>query len=150
MAETETIDLDTSKEPASPNGHTDEVAWLEFDDDLAFINQINAQQPAEELVPIPEWKMKILCRALSAEDRIKIQKAAYDSETKTTDYRRAIYEVIMAGCFNPKSGHKAFRETHRNMIMRDPRNGTAAERLFVAILRISGMLPSTAEQARKN
>lgn len=147
--ETETKELDTKEEEQpSANGHSDE--WLEFTDDLAFINHISSQRPAEEVVEIPEWKVKILCRGLNAKDRIAVQMAAYDEQAKTTDYRRAVFEVLLAGCFNPKSNHKAFRESHRKMLMERPEHGRAAERLFVTILRLSGMLPSAAEQARKN
>lgn len=146
---TETAELDTKSEPASPNGHTDEE-WLEFPDDMAFIAHITSQKPVEELVEVSEWKLKILCRGLTAKDRIAVQMAAYDEKAKTTDYRRAVFEVLLYGCYNPKSGHKAFRDSHRAMLMERPEHGRAVERLFVTILRLSGMLPGTAEQARKN
>jgi hypothetical protein len=148
MTKTTTIELDTTKEEVpSANGHEE---WPEFDDDLAFINHIFNQEPAEKLVDLPEWKVKVLCRALPAEDRLRIQAEAYDKESKTTDYRRAFYLVLMAGCFNPKTGHKVFRESHKAKIMSDPRNGAPAEKLFVTILQLSSMLSTDAERARKN
>lgn len=150
MPETETIELDTTQEVASPNGHVEEEEWLEFDDDMAFVRHISEQKPAEEIVPISEWKMKVLCRALSAKDRIAVNIAAYDKDAGNTDYRRAIFEVLLYGCFNPKTGHKAFRESHRAMLTGKPEHGAAVERLFMVILRLSKLLPSTAEQARKN
>ncbi|MGA8765250.1 MAG: hypothetical protein WB562_20450 [Candidatus Sulfotelmatobacter sp.] len=146
----ETKELDVTQEIPSPNGHVEAEEWLEFDDDMAFVRHISEQKPAEEVVLIPEWKMKVLCRALSAKDRIAVNMAAYDAEAKTTDYRRALFDVILYGCFNPKTGHKAFRESHRAMLTEKPEHGAAVERLFMTILRLSKMLPSTAEQARKN
>jgi len=141
-----TKELDTAKEEApSVNGHSDE--WLEFDDDLAFLNHISSQKPAEEVVPIVEWKTKVLCKALGADSRIEIEMIAYDKELKNTDYRRAFYEVIAAGCFNPKTGKKAFTKSHRTVIMRD---GGPATRLFLAVLRLSNMLSFSVEQTRKN
>jgi hypothetical protein len=149
MPETDTVELDATKETASPNGHAEEE-WLEFDDDMAFIRHITEQKPAEEVVLIPEWKMKVLCRALSAEDRVAVNMAAYDKDIGNTDYRRAMFEVLLYGCFNPKSGHKAFRESHRAMLTKKPEHGTAVERLFIVTLRLSKMLPGVAEQTRKN
>lgn len=146
----ETAELDPTQEaPPSPNGHSEET-WLEFDDDFAFIQHISSQKPAEEVVEVPEWKVRILCRGLTAKDRIAVQMAAYNQDDQTTDYRRAVFEVLLYGCFNPKSGHRAFRESHRSMLMERPEHGRAVERLFVIILRLSGMLPSSAEQAKKN
>jgi len=147
---TDTAELDTKTEEApSPNGHTEEE-WLEFSDDMAFIRHITEQKPAEEIVPVPEWKMKVLCRALSAEDRVAVNMAGYDAETKTTDLRKALFEVVLHGCFNPANGHRAFRESHRAMLTKKPEHGAAVERLFMVILRLSKMLPGVTEQARKN
>lgn len=147
--DTETVELDTKQEKApSANGKTDEK-WLEFDDDLAFIQHISAVEPVQELVEVPEWHMKVLCKALAAPDRFAIHALAYDAETKITDYKKALFEVLLAGCFNPKSGHKAFRESHKAMLMQ-PQHGAAVERLYLTIMRISKMFVSQQESAKKN
>src|SRR5487761_987522 len=120
-----TAELDAAEVAVSSPAAND---YLEFDDDQAFLTHIVSQRPPEEVVVIPEWNIKILCKALNAKSRLEAQIAAYDEQSKKTDYRRAIYEVIMAGCFNPKTGHKAFRESHRAVIMQD-QDGRAAEKL---------------------
>ncbi|SRR6266568_6249745 len=140
-----TVELDTTKEQASFNGHE----WKTFDDDQAFLKYILDKKPAEELVEIPEWNVKILCRALNAETRIEIQLTAYDEKTKRTDYRRVFHMIVMAGCYNPATGHKVFRESHKDILMRE-HDGAAIERLALAILRLSGMLNSDTERTRKN
>lgn len=137
----------TQEEKPSPNGKTDEQ-WLELDD-FAFIKQIDSVEPVEELVEVPEWKMKVLCKALAAPERFAIHGKAYDPETKITDYKKALFEVLLAGCFNPTTGHKAFRESHRQMLMR-PQHGAAVERLYLTIMRISRMFVSQQESAKKN
>jgi len=142
-----TAELDTTTEDApSPNGHND--TYLDLDDD-AFLAHILAQKPAEEIIEVPEWRVNVLCRALNAKSRVEIQMLSYDEASKKTDYRRAIYEVIMAGSFNPKTGHRAFVEKHRNTIMQ-AQDGRPAERLFVTIMRLSGLFASDQEKTRKN
>ena len=142
----ETAELDAAEVAASSPEAND---YLEFDDDQAFLAHIINQKPAEELVAIPEWNIHILCKALNAKSRVEAQMAAYDEASKKTDYRRAIYEVICAGCYNPKTGHKAFRESHRAVIMQS-QDGRAAEKLFMTIMRLSGMFASDAEKTKKN
>lgn len=145
---TETTELDTTKEEQpGANGHSDEE-WLELDD-LDFIKHIAEQKPVEELVAIPEWQMKVLCKALPAPERFAIHALAYDPETKITDYKKALFEVLLAGCFNPKTGHRAFRESHKALLMQ-PQHGAAVERLYLTIMRISRMFVSQQETARKN
>lgn len=148
MAET-TAELDaTQEEQPSPNGKTEEQ-WLELDD-FAFIQQISAVEPVEELVEVPEWRMKVLCKALPASDRFAIHGLAYNAETKITDYKRVMFEVLLSGCFNPHTGHKAFRESHKAMLMHDPRHGAPVERLYLTIMRISRMFVSQQDSAKKN
>lgn len=137
------VDLDTATEQAAPNG------WKTFDDDQAFLKHIFSKKPAEELVEIPEWEVKVLCRALSAETRIDIQVNAYDEKTKKTDYRRVFHLIVIGGCYNPTTGHKIFTESHKNALMRE-QNGAVIERLALIILRLSAMLGGDAEKVRKN
>lgn len=144
---TETAELDTTQEAASPNGHDDK--WQTFTDDQALLAYILAKKPAEEVIEIPEWGVRVLCRGMNAETRIKIQVAAFDEKSKRTDYRNVFAQIIMAGCFNPTTQHKIFTESHRDLLMRQV-DGGAIERLALAILRLSGMLATDAERARKN
>lgn len=142
----ETVELDTTKETeVSPNGHDSQ--WKVFDDDQAFLSHILSKKPAEKLVEIPEWDVKVLCRAVNVADRIAIEKLCYDTETERTDYRKDFYAVVMAGCFNPVTGKKIFTESSRKTLMR---NSGPIVRLAMAVLRLSGMLLSEQENARKN
>ncbi len=148
MAET-TTELDTTKEEQlGSNGHSEEAGLV---DDFEFIRVISSQKPVEEVIEIPEWQgLKVLCRPLTAPDRLAIHALAYDKETQITDYKRAQFEVLLAGCFNPKTGHKAFREGHRKMLMERPEHGAAVERLYFTVMRISRMFVNQQESAKKN
>lgn len=128
------------------NGH---IEWKTFNDDQALLQYILTKKPAEELIEIPEWGIKILCKAMNAETRIKIQIAAYDEKTKRTDYRNVFAMIVMAGCFNPATNHKIFTESHKDVLMKQ-QDGAVVEKLSLAILRLSGMLSSDSERTRKN
>lgn len=141
----ETAELDTKQESVSPNGH--DATWQSFEDDQAFLAHILSKKPAEELVEVPEWDVKILCRALNAEHRLKVQMAAYDTKTKLSDYRKHFPLVTMGGAVNPVTGKLAFTEAHRDFL---EQHGGVVERLAVTILRLSRMLADDAERAKKN
>jgi hypothetical protein len=143
----ETTELDTAQEEAPTNGH--DATFLAFDDDMAFLTHILSKKPAEELTEVPEWNVKILCKALDAEARIAIQIQAYTSETKITDYRPFFPEVVVGGCYNPTTGNKVFTEKHLAALRRK-QDGMAIERLAVVILRLSHMLFNAPENAKKN
>lgn len=141
----ETIELEAKAEEASPNGHT----WQTFDDDQAFLQHILSKKPAEELVEVPEWEVKVLCRALSAKDRVEVQIAAFDEQSKRIDYRKCFHLIAMAGCYNPTTGHKVFTESHKDVLLRE-QDGAAIERLAMVLLRLSHMLLGESAGARKN
>lgn len=143
MVETE---LDTTQAEAAPNGH--DVTWETFGDD-ELLAHILSKKPAEKLVEVPEWNVKILCRALNAESRIEIQMQAYDATTKITDFRTVFHAVVIHGCYNPATGHQVFRASHKDVLMRQ-QDGSAVERLALTILRLSRMLPDDTENAKKN
>lgn len=145
MVET-TVELDTKQEEsASPNGH--DATWKSFDDDQTFLQHILSKKPAEELIEVPEWEVKILCRALNAEHRVKVQMAAYDAKTKLSDYRKCFTLVAMGGSYNPVTGNRAFSEKDRDFL---EQHGGVVEKLAVTILRLSRMLADDAERAKKN
>jgi len=143
----ETTELDTKAEEASVNGHDD--TWKVFDDDQAFLQHIISKKPAEEIVEVPEWDVKILCRALNAEKRIEAQALGYNEKTKLINYRVCFDMIVMAGCFNPVTGKRIFTPSHRDMLMHD-QDGGVIERLALTILRLSRMLLGDSERAKKN
>lgn len=144
---TETTELDISQEEISSNGH--DATWQTFDDDQAFLNHVLSRKPAEKLVDMPEWDVQVLCRALSTQDRVEVQMAATDEKTKRYDLRKVFHLVVMYGCYNPTTGHRIFKESHKQALMRE-QDGVAIERLAITILRLSRLLAESAEDIKKN
>jgi hypothetical protein len=138
----ETAELDTKKEPASPNGHGES--------DAEFFQHITSREPAEETIDVPEWGVKVLCKALYAEARIKLQDLAYNPETERMNYAPYVHLVALYGSYNPSTGNRAFSEEHEKMLQ-DPRHAGAVVRLASVILRLSRLVSSgnDVEQAKK-
>lgn len=145
MTET-TVELDTKQEPASPNGHDEK--WQTFASDEAFLQHILSKEPAEEEVEVPEWGVKVLCKALNAEERIEVQSLSFDAKTGRTNYAPYTHLITLYGAYNPTTGKRAFSDAHKDML-KDPRHGGAVVRLAFVILRLSGMLFNDVEQAKK-
>ncbi len=143
----ETAELDTKQEVASPNGHDD--TWQSFDDDNALLQHILSKKRAEKIIPIPEWGTEVLCRALNAEGRLEVDAKAYDKDSKTTDLRRAFYLAVMHGCYNPATNRLFFKKEHENALMRE-QDGGPVQLLAMTVFRLSRMLSSDAEDAKKN
>lgn len=142
----ETAELDTTQEHASPNGHDEK--WQTFDD-AGLLKHITSKEPAEELVEVPEWNVKILCKALDAESRLQVEVEAYDAKNKRTNYSKVAHLFVLYGCYNPNTGNRVFSEAHKNML-KEPKHGGAVARLFITVLRLSGMLAGDVERAKKN
>ncbi|SRR6266700_310848 len=143
----ETAELDTTQETASTNGHDD--TWKMFDTDAALFQHITSKEPAEEVIEVPEWGVKILCKALDAESRIEVETLAFNKLTKAINYKKVLPEVVIYGCYNPQTGNRAFSDGHLSTL-KDPRHGGAVVRLAFTILRLSGMLSADVENAKKN
>lgn len=141
----ETAELDTKQEAPSPNGHDE--AWQTFDDDNALWQHISAKEAPEEVVEVREWNVKILCKMLDAEGRVRVEGKAWDKNLKNSDYRRALDLLVVYGCYNPTTGKRCFKEEHSAELLK--RGGPTAL-LASTVLRLSGMLSSDMEQAKKN
>jgi hypothetical protein len=143
----ETAELDTKNEAApSPNGHDEK--WQSFDTDDALLQHIISKKPAEELVEVPEWNVKILCRALNAKDRFEIQALSSNEKTQRYDYLPHLHLAVIAGCYNPVTGNKVFNDNHKDALRQA--NGEIIARLALTILRLSHMLSNDVEDAKKN
>lgn len=142
----ETVELDTTKEAPAPNGH--DATWRSFDDDNALLQHILSKKPAEELVEVPEWGAKVLCRALYASERIEVDALAFNRETNLYYYGKVSHLIVLYGCCNPVTRNRIFKEEHKEALA--TQDGGAIARLAMTILRLSHMLKSDAENAKKN
>lgn len=141
----ETTELDTKQETPGANGHDD--TWLTFDDNAALLRHVLSKEPTEELVDVPEWGVRILCKMLDARGRLAVEQKAWDNSTKTSDYRRALDLAVVYGCYNPKTDKLCFKEEHAPFLLK---HGGPTARLAMTVLRLSQMFATDVENAKKN
>ena len=147
MTET-TVELDTKQEAApSQNGHDEK--WQTFASDDAMLQHIaSIEEPAEEIIEIPEWGVKVLCKALDPEGRVVVEGMAYDAETKRSNYGKVAHLFALYGTYNPTTGRRVFSAAHEGML-KAPKNGGPVARIFMVVFRLSGILSNDVEQAKK-
>ena len=143
----ETAELDTTQEAPSANGH--DARWKTFDDDASLLAHIISKEPAEELVEVPDWNVRVLCKALDGEGRIMVEAAAWNPATKRMDYSKASHLFALYGCYNPTTGNRVFSDAHKDML-KAPQHGGAVALLAVTVMRLSGMFASDGDRAKKN
>jgi hypothetical protein len=146
------FDVDTEEKlgqngdgPAAP-----EVEYQEFDSDDAMLAHILEVDDGDEvLVSVPEWKVKILCRALPGTERARLLKRNINMQTGAVDLEKMYPQLLALGCFNPKTGKQFFKPAAMQQVM-DKKNGAIIERLAVKIAKMSGMDKESVEAAQKN
>ena len=126
-------------ETAELNGHDTE--WLEAQDAeqmRQFILQ--ATDRPEELVEVPEWRVKVLVRAMSGSQRVLYEALPRDEKTRFfKDMRQMGFEVIRMCCVHPGTHKAIFQVADKDTVM-DEKNGTVIDFLVGKALRLSGLL----------
>ena len=131
------------------NGNDTE--WLEAQDAeqlRQFILQ--ADDRPEELVPVPLWHVKVLVRAMSGTQRALYEALPRDQKTnRFKDLKHVYFEIARMCCVHPRT-HKPILQVADEGTMMDEKNGAIIDMLVGKALRLSNLMPSQAEQARKN
>lgn len=148
---TDTTLLDTQTETASANGAEPHSDWIETDDEAQMRQLIMQKQDRpEKLVPVPEWGMKVLVRAMSGTQRALYEDLPRHPETKRLQNTRHAYaEMVRWCCCHPRTKKPIFVATDRDELM-DQHNGAIIDELATWALRLSGLLPMQQEQVAKN
>ena len=110
-------------------------------DDYNLYQTILNKKPPEKLLDIPEWGVEILCKALPATHRVKIQLKATDKEKGTVDYSNHFYEIVCHGCRNPETGNPIFKPEQEKLYMESGDiDGNPITLLAISVLRLSKLI----------
>lgn len=110
-------------------------------DDYSLFQAIMNSKPPEKLLTIPEWKTDILCKALPAMPKVRIQLKALDREANIYDYSEHFFEIVCHGCFNPDTGNPAFKLEQEKLIMESGKiDGSPIVPLAMTVLRLSNLI----------
>ena len=129
----------------------EDFEWKEFSNPLELVEHIaNVPDLREQLVPVPEWGVKILVRGIPAAERNSIlQNAMKNSKDGQPDMVMVYPDLIIASCYHPQSGKKLFTQAHRGML--NGKSGSAMDRLTNVINELSAFGgPTSQDVARKN
>src|SRR5579864_7072546 len=148
LAMIDTTLLDTTQEATSPNGS---IEWLEPEDESAMRQLIfQAEDRPEELVEVPEWRLRVLVRGMTGTQRVIYETMPRDESTNRVNLRTAYAEAVIMCCYFPKNKEKqVFKLVDRDELM-NRKSGDVIGRLATKALELSGMLPRQAEAAAKN
>lgn len=149
------IDIEqTSEVEAEPQTEIPAQQWLDTaDENAARLHIFQKQDRQELLVPVPEWDMQILIRALSGTARsnfIAFQLVLEQMHKGTGEYwKRLWFELALQGCMHPKTKKPIFRAADRDTLM-DEHNGLVIEMLGKTVQMFSQIDASSSDRARKN
>jgi hypothetical protein len=133
----------------------DNIEWIETENEEQFRQQIFATDDRQEvLVPVPEWKRKVLIKRLSGRARsefIAFQIALEQSckNDRSEYFRRLWFELARLGCVHPKTKKPIFKILDRDT-WTDEHDGAVIETLGRTVQTFSQLDGSVAEQAKKN
>lgn len=128
------------------NHHTD---WLETDDEEQARQLIfEAKDLLEEVVPVPEWGMKVKVVALTGEERARIMQSCTNMKTGEVDIAKAYPDVVILCTRHLKTGKRIFKPTDRAAILQ--KAGSALDRIAMKAMTLSGMTEEARLLLEKN
>jgi hypothetical protein len=98
---------------------------------------------SSEVVEVPEWRTesnpagKYEVRSMTALERARSLKSAYDPDTGDLDFEKVYPDLLIACVFDPETGEPLFAPADAEKI--GTRNAHAVEALASVAMRLSGM-----------
>ena len=138
--------LDTTDEIASPNGTID---WLDPEDELAMRQLIfQAQDIKEEIIPVREWRLKVLVRGMTGIQRAQYLAIARD-QAGAMDFKRMYFDLVQMCCLHPKTRKPIFKVADRQEVLFQ-KNGAILDMLASAVIRLSQLDMGSQDIQQKN
>ncbi len=100
-----------------------------------------------EIVDVPEWKIKVKIRSMSAGERTKVQQAAADQKSGKVDLGVLFTETVLLTVLDPETNERAFLDEDREALFN--KNGAVIEMLATKALSISGMNKESVDEVGK-
>jgi hypothetical protein len=132
-----------------------DIEWIEDEDDNAFRQGIfQTDDRKEKLVPVPEWKRKVLIKRLTGTARAEFiafqTSLSKQMPMDNPEYsKRTWFELARLGCMNPTTKKPIFKPADRDTFMNE-HDGGVIEMLGTAVQIFSQLDGSVSQQAKKN
>lgn len=102
----------------------------------------------EQIIHVDVWDIDLLLIAMSARERAKWEGSVKKFKDGNIDDAEIAAEMAILSARDPESRKLIFEPTDRAWLVE--KNAVAVNRIGVEWLRVSGMLPSSVEEAVKN
>lgn len=132
----------------------DNNTWLEPQDEQKARAHIFSRKNklAEVIVPIQEWEMSVLIRAMTGTQRYEYEALANHyaaDEDKSKLYKNLSWMAVQMCCLHPKTKQPIFKPADQGNFL-DEEGGALIDYLSGVVLAISKMDVASREAARKN
>lgn len=116
-----------------------------IDDLAAYILTLDDSE--EEELYVPEWKVRIKLRSMSAKERASMLKATQDAQGDVDPEK--MYPAIVVRCaLHPKTGKRLFNDS--NIAALGTKSAAAIERVAKRAMEMSGMGSDAVDKAGKS
>jgi hypothetical protein len=110
-----------------------------------------SQDITNRVVAVPEWAddsgdLKIEVRSMTGRERAEILRRAIDPETGEVNYERLYPAIIVATCFDPETGERAFSDAALSWL--NEKNSKPLEQLATVGMQLSGISKDAKEEAQ--
>lgn len=103
---------------------------------------------AEETVYIPQWETYLIVRALSASERSRVVRMAFDDKGNPKFDSGLIGPLLIASVRDPETKEKVFTPDDMDALLE--KNAQALQKLFEVAARLAGLDTMAAKRAEKN
>jgi hypothetical protein len=123
--------------------------WLEADDEEEARARIfEMHDIEEELLPVPEWHMHILIRALTGAERAHIMQTCTNQKTGEVTIAKAYPDLVIMASRHPTNKKLIFKKPDRDMLL--TKAGKALDRIALKVMELSGMTEEAQQLLTKN
>lgn len=107
---------------------------------------LDADDLQMEIVPVPEWGVKVEVRGMSGLERARFMKRI--SQGDQVDLEAWYPELVIATTFDPDTGNKVFEKSDRDPL--NSKSGAALSRLGDIASRLSGLSAAEVDAAEES
>ena len=101
----------------------------------------------EQLVEVPEWRIKVLVRALTGKERTNLVKDCMQRDG-TMDIGKLYPTLVVMTSRHPLTNKPIFKPSDRDMLL--SKAGSVLDRIALVAAKISGLDAQSAQDAAKN
>ena len=124
------------------------IAWVETASENELRSLILQTADLEEkVVDVPEWKIRVLVRALTGKERTTLVKDCMQRDG-TMDVAKLYPSLVVMSARHPFTHRPIFKATDRDMLLN--KSGSVLDRLALVAAQLSGLSQNAAVDAAKN